>query len=79
MISTGKYFFSILFVLSSLGIRDSSYSRKTLYMRRHNPKSYLSKEELLSVGMTVWDLKISVSRDFINLNVIQKQSNLRKK
>lgn len=48
-------------------------------MRRHNPKSYLSKEELLSVGMTVWDLKISVSRDFINLNVIQKQSNLRKK
>lgn len=70
------WFISIPFVPSSLGIKVSSNSRETLYMGRRNPKSCLSKEEFLSAGMTVWDLKISVSRKG---NVIQKQSNLRKK
>ena len=41
------------FIPSSLGIRVCSYSRETLHLRRHNPKSYLSREELLTAGITV--------------------------
>ena len=45
--------FFILFIPSSLGIRVCSYSRETLHLRRHNPKSYLPREELLTTGITV--------------------------